>query len=208
MTLPSLDQDAAELLRALTQVSHAVSNAESLEPIMRLAADQAASLLGASRSVVLLTEDDGSLRIRAWHGPGPTRIAVCFRDRSTRACRTDSPRSSASQSPEQVLAVPLIVRGRVTGIIATPLGQAAAELRSGRLVLTALADQMAAPIENARMAEEVRQAQLVAENARLHQAERTARLMAEGRQDVARGGAGAHPRGNHHRRRSGCHRSG
>ena len=44
MTLPSLDEDAAELLRALTRVSRAVSNAGSLESIMRLAAEQGCDL--------------------------------------------------------------------------------------------------------------------------------------------------------------------
>jgi PAS domain S-box-containing protein len=183
MTLPSLDEDAAELLRALTRVSRAVSNAVSLEPIMRLAAEQAAVLLGAKRSVVLLTEGDGRLRIRAWHGlerpepewlPGPldenlpARLALVLGEAAT----------------ERVLAVPLVVRGGVTGVLATALGSAGEYSESAEVVLTALADQMAAPIENARMAEEVRQAQLLAENVRLHQAEREARQAAEERRDV------------------------
>jgi PAS domain S-box-containing protein len=182
MTLPSLDDDAAELLRALTQVSRAVSNAMSLESILQLAAGQAASLLGAPSSVLLLADGGERLRIRAWHGPGrpepepvlgaldeqlPARLAAVL----------------GVSSPERVLTVPLIVRGRVTGVIATALAPGS-DAEYAEVVLTALADQMAAPIENARMAEEVRQAQLVAENARLHQAERAARLMAEDRRDV------------------------
>ena len=42
-------------------------------------------------------------------------------------------------------------------------------------VLAAVADQSAAPIEIARLSEEVRQARLVAENLRLSEAERAAR---------------------------------
>jgi PAS domain S-box-containing protein len=183
MTLPSLDEDAAELLRALTRVSRAVSNAGSLESIMRLAAEQAAALLNAGRSVVLLVDDGGSLRVRAWHGPErpepdwvpgpldeslPARLAPVL----------------GTASPERVLAVPLVVRGRVTGVIAVTPESVAEPSGSAEVVLTALADQMAAPIENARMAEEVRQAQLLAENVRLQQAEREARLVAEDRRDV------------------------
>jgi PAS domain S-box-containing protein len=183
MTLPSIDEDAAELLRALTRVSRAVSNAGSLESIMRLAAEQAAALLNAARSVVLLVDDAGSLKIRAWHGPErpdpdwipgpldenlPARLASVL----------------GAPSPEGVLAVPLVVRGRVTGVIAVTPEPAAEPSGSAEVVLTALADQMAAPIENARMAEEVRQAQLLAENVRLQHAEREARLVADDRRDV------------------------
>ena len=47
------------------------------------------------------------------------------------------------------------------------------------MVLAAVADQSAAPIEIARLSEEVRQVRLVAENARLGQAERAARAELE-----------------------------
>jgi PAS domain S-box-containing protein len=183
MAPPSLDQDAAELLRALTRVSRAVSNAVSLETIMRLAAEQAAVLLNAARSVVLLADNDGNLRIRAWHGPEQPRPDWVPGPLDENLSARLAPVLGAP-SPEQVLAVPLIVRGRVTGVIAVTPDPAAEPSGSGEVLLTALADQMAAPIENARMAEEVRQAQLLAENVRLHQAEREARLVAEERLDV------------------------
>jgi PAS domain S-box-containing protein len=87
------------------------------------------------------------------------------------------------RSPEAVLAVPLMVHGRLTGIIAAglpPGGDAA----TAEIILTALADQMSAPMELARMAEEVRQAQLLVENARLQQAERQARQAADEGRDL------------------------
>ena len=183
MSLPSLDTDSADLLRALTQISRAVSNAVSLEPIMQLAAQQAAVLLGAERSVLLLTDDAGGLRSRAWHGvenpapksfPGPLDENLIVRLAP----------ALGEESPEKVLAVPLVAGGRVTGVIATVLEQNIEFSGPAEIILTALADQMAAPLENARMAEEVRQAQLLIENARLHQAERDARHAAEGGRDV------------------------
>jgi PAS domain S-box-containing protein len=72
----------------------------------------------------------------------------------------------------------------VIGLIATALAPAQELSGTAEVILTALADQMAAPLENARMAEEVRQAQLLLENARLQEAERQARQAAEGGRDV------------------------
>ena len=183
MSLPSLDTDSADLLRALTQISHAVSNAVSLEPIMQLAAQQAAVLLGAERSVLLLTDDTGGLRSRAWHGvesPSPKTFPGPLGERLIAQLAP----ALGEPSTESILAVPLVVRGRVTGLIAVALPPEREFSGSAEVILTALADQMAAPVENARMAEEVRQAQLLIENARLHQAERDARHAAEGGRDV------------------------
>lgn len=163
MTLPLFERGPADLLRALTQVSHAVSNAASLERILQLAAEQAAALIGVDRSLVLLTDDAGGLRIRAQCGldrvpsgafPGAlderliSRLAGALGD----------------TSPGDVLAVPLVVRGCVTGVLAVgPLSDVQATgLREA--ILTALADQMAAPLENARLAEEVEHVRRVAEH--------------------------------------------
>jgi PAS domain S-box-containing protein len=161
---PDSQADSAELLRALTQVSHAVSNAVSLDQILHLASEQAAVLLGAERSLVLLTDDAGGLRIRAQHGlddppaesfTGPlderllSRLALVL----------------GTTALESVLAVPLVVRGHVTGLVAVGLPPGVGPSGPCEAILTALADQMAAPLENARLAEEVRQAQLLAESA-------------------------------------------
>lgn len=183
MSTPLLDRDPGDLLRALTQVSHAVSNADSLDSIMRLAAQHAAILLGAERSVLLLTDDAGGLRIRAWHGFEDPGIDVFPGSFDERLIARLAP-VLGEESAETVAAVPLVVRGRVTGLIATALSPVAEQSGRAEVVLTALADQMAAPLENARMAEEVRQAQLLVENARLLVAEREARQAAEGGRDV------------------------
>jgi signal transduction histidine kinase len=177
------DIDAAQVLRALTRVSRAVSNAASLEPIMRLAAEQAASLVGGERSVLVLGEPDGRVRIRAGYAleHPDLRPFVGSLDESLVAHLA----LVLGASPEQVVAVPLVVRGRVTGLIATALDPDR-EPAGAEIVLRALADQMAAPIEHARLGEEMRQGQLLAENARLFQAERAARETAEEGQDVLR----------------------
>ena len=171
MPHPFLDQNPAELLRALTQVSHAVSNAESLDQILGLVANQAAGLLGAGRSLVLLTGNDGALRIRAWHGMDPPGTQS-FAHPLDEAMVTRLGPFLGELSPERVLAVPLVVRGRVTGLLAVGKAGDGATAGPSEAVLTALADQTAAPLEIARLMEEVRQAQVLAENARLQAAER------------------------------------
>ncbi len=183
MTTALPEGDSAELLRALTRISHSVSNAVSLDPIMELATQQAAALLGAERSVLLLTDDAGGLRVRTCHGwdcPGGQSFSGSLDETLPQRL---APLLGAG-SPAQVAVVPLVVRGRVTGVIATALPPGVEFTGPAETVLTALADQMAAPLENARMAEEVRQAQLLVENARLLDAEREARRAVEGGRDV------------------------
>jgi signal transduction histidine kinase len=182
MPLAQLEGDPADLLRALTQISHAVSNAASLDAIMQLATDQAAILLGAERSVLLLTDDAGGLRSRAWHrveSPGPKSFSGSLDERLIAQLAV----AMGHVPPEAVLAVPLMVHGRLTGIIAAGL-PSGADAATAEIILSALADQMAAPMELARMAEEVRQAQLLVENARLQEAERQARQAADQGRDV------------------------
>jgi two-component system, cell cycle sensor histidine kinase and response regulator CckA len=179
MPHPFLDHNPEELLRALTQVSHAVSNAESLDQILRLVASQAAGLLGADRSLVLLTGDDGALRIRAWNGMDPPE-SQSFAGPLDEAMVARLGPFLGELSPEQVLAVPLLVRGRVTGLLAVGQPGGAQATGPSEAVLTALADQTAAPLEIARLMEEVRQAQVLAENVRLQEAERDAKRAAQG----------------------------
>jgi PAS domain S-box-containing protein len=77
------------------------------------------------------------------------------------------------------MAVPLIVQGEVTGLVAVTRPGARPWSPEEEAVLAALADQSAAPIEIARLTEEVRQARLIAENARLSESEREARAALE-----------------------------
>src|SRR5215213_6259518 len=77
------------------------------------------------------------------------------------------------------MAIPLIVQGEVTGLLSVTRPGNEPWEDEDEMVLAAVADQSAAPIEIARLSEEVRQARLVAENARLGQAERAARAELE-----------------------------
>ncbi len=86
-------------------------------------------------------------------------------------------------SPEGFIGVPLVVGGNVTGLLAVvrPEGSGSAErFAEDEWLLSALADQTAAPLENAQLLEALERTRLLAENSRLYEAERNARKEAEG----------------------------
>jgi signal transduction histidine kinase/CheY-like chemotaxis protein len=160
------------LLRQLTALSRAVAQSGSLDAILDLAARQAADMLGASRTILMLVGDDGLAHSRALYGVDETVAAGLSGELDEGLINRVS--HALAGSTRSFMAVPLIVQGEVTGLLAvsrdaltpwTPLDEA---------TLAAVADQSAAPIEIARLSEEVRQARLVQENARLYEAERTA----------------------------------
>jgi signal transduction histidine kinase/ActR/RegA family two-component response regulator len=161
------------LLRRLTALSRAMAQTGSLDGLLELAARQAAAMLGVSRTLLMLVGDDGRAHVRAHHGVDAS-VAAGLSGELDEALisRVEHALAAGTRS---FMAVPLIVQGEVTGLLAavrddltpwTPLDEA---------TLTAVADQSAAPIEIARLSEEVRQARLVQENARLYEAERAAR---------------------------------
>ncbi len=77
------------------------------------------------------------------------------------------------------LGVPLVSQGRVIGLLAV-VRKARADISSDdEWLLSAFADQVAAPLENAQLAAKLERAALLVENARLYEAERDARREAE-----------------------------
>src|SRR3954465_2390044 len=59
---------AVALLRKLTQLSRAVAQAASLDQILQLAAAQAATILDADQTLLMLVGDDGLAHVRASEG--------------------------------------------------------------------------------------------------------------------------------------------
>src|SRR5215210_5190059 len=76
MTAPrSTEQARFEQIRALTEVSRALTGATSIDQVLRLAVDRAAEMLGAESAVLMLADDDGLLRVHATHGVTDERVA-------------------------------------------------------------------------------------------------------------------------------------
>src|SRR5436190_2021147 len=80
---------------------------------------------------------------------------------------------------EGFLGVPLVVQGRVIGLLAVMRKSTDDITADDEWLLSALADQMAAPLENAQLAAKIQHAALLVENARLYESERAARRDAE-----------------------------
>jgi two-component system, cell cycle sensor histidine kinase and response regulator CckA len=162
------------VLRQLTALSRAVAQADSLDDILDLAAREAAGMLGADQTVLMLVGDDGRAHSRAVHGIDPSVAAGLEGELNERLIERLE-ETLVGGAPRTFMAVPLIVQGEVTGLLAVARAGERAWTPVDEAVLAAVADQSAAPIEIARLSEEVRQARLVAENVRLLEAEREAR---------------------------------
>ena len=147
--------------RRLARVSRAVTGATSADSILELVAHEAAALLGVAKAVVMLADDDGLLQVRAAHGID-ARLVEQFRAPldETLIGRLHG----LFDAPDAVgfLGVPLVVRGQVIGLLGV-LGRSDTSDTSGapwadedEELLSALADQTAAPIEVARLDAELR----------------------------------------------------
>jgi two-component system, cell cycle sensor histidine kinase and response regulator CckA len=173
-----VESPAVALLRKLTQLSRAVAQAASLDDILQLAATQAAMILEADQTLLMLVGDDGLAHVRASEGIDPAAMASLSGKLNENLIQSLE-RKLVGSSDRSFLAVPLIVQGEVTGLIAVTRTGEDAWTQEDEIAMAAIADQSAAPIEIARLSEEVRQARLVAENARLWEAERAARAELE-----------------------------
>ena len=161
------------LLRRLTAMSRAVAQTGSLDGILDLAARQAAEMLGASRTVLMLVGDDGRAHTRAQYGLDSSLAAGLSGELEEGLIRKLE--HILAGGTRSFMAVPLLVQGEVTGLLAVAREGVKPWSPLDEATLAAVADQSAAPIEIARLSEEVRQARLVQENARLYEAERAAR---------------------------------
>jgi len=177
-----LDKSREARAHQLTQVSRAFTYATSLKDILRLATDQAAEMLGAQKAILMLTDDDGLLRVRAAYGVS-AEVVERFRESFDESLITRLTGLLGAGSPEGFIGVPLVVGGNVTGMLAVVRPEHAGDNPQGyaddEWLLSALADQTAAPVENAQLSEQLDKAKLLAENARLYEAERAARKEAE-----------------------------
>jgi signal transduction histidine kinase len=171
-----------ERAHQLTNVSRAFTYASSLKDILRLATDQAAEMLGAEKAILMLADDEGLLRVRAAYGVS-TDVVDRFREAFDESLVSRLVGLLGADSAQGFIGVPLVVGGRVTGLLAVvrPPRDLADTVGTAddEWLLSALADQTAAPLETAQLAEALDRARLLEENARLYESEREARKLAE-----------------------------
>jgi sigma-B regulation protein RsbU (phosphoserine phosphatase) len=144
-----------EKIRALTDVSRALTRATSTEQVLRLAVERAADLLEADSAVLMLTDNDGLLRVRATHGVSAERVAEFSEPLAETLVRRLQ--GLFDYVPENsFLSVPLIAQGHVTGLLAAVRIDGRPCTDADEWLLSALGDQAAVALENARLAGEVR----------------------------------------------------
>jgi signal transduction histidine kinase len=165
-----------ERLKRLTHLSRAFTYAASTSEILDYAAQQAADLLEAEKAILMLADDEGLLRVHASFGVSDD---VVGRFRASFDESLASRLRGLFGGAEGFLGVPLVAQGRVIGMLAVMRTPGIQIDDDDEWLLSALADQMAAPLENAQLAAKVQRAALLVENARLYEAERAARREAE-----------------------------
>lgn len=141
-----------EQLRRLTEISRALTYTTSLDEVTRLTVQRGAQLLDASAAVLMLSQEDGLLRVRAAWGVESSRVAEFSAQLSEDL--VERLQALFAVGPECCLAVPLVVRGEVTGIVA--VAKRTATTDADEWLLSALADHTAVAVENARLGGEVR----------------------------------------------------
>ena len=146
-----VDPEFAQL-RRLTEISRALTYTTSLDQVTRLTVERGADLLDASAAVLMLADSEGLLHVLAAHGVSEERVA------RFRAPLTDEVigrlQGLLGVPDDCFVAVPLIVGGAVTGLLA--VGTRQASTAADETLLSALADQAAVALENARLGGEVR----------------------------------------------------
>jgi phosphoserine phosphatase RsbU/P len=143
---------ASGQLRRLTQISRALTYATSLDQVTRLTVERGAELLDATAAVLMLTDADDLLYVRATHGVDEDRIqrfsAPLTADLMERL------RGLLEVADESFIAVPLVAGGAVTGLVAVATRAPCTE--GDEALLSSLADQAAVALEHARLGGEVR----------------------------------------------------
>jgi len=139
-----------EKLRKLTEISRALTYAVSLEEVLDLTVERAAELLGAPRVVLMLTNDDGLLAVRASFGldaGGQSDFQEPLQD----ALITRLKILLGTTEQQQFLGVPLVVAGEVTGLLAVAMQTSSSQPEDDEWLLSALADQAAVALEKTRL---------------------------------------------------------
>jgi phosphoserine phosphatase RsbU/P len=141
-------------LRRLTEISRALTYTTSLEQVMRLTVERGAELLAAPAAVLMLADAEGLLQVRAAHGIPEDRVARFGAPMTDEVI--ERLQGLLDVADEFLVAVPLVVGGAVTGLVAVALLRPSTA--PDESLLSSLADHAAVALENARLGGEVRQA--------------------------------------------------
>jgi phosphoserine phosphatase RsbU/P len=148
----TIEPDFAQL-RKLTEIGRALTYTTSLDQVSRLTVERGADLLDGVAAVLMLADAEELLQVLATHGVSDER-----------AKRFQAPLDDEVIGRLQglllvdedcFLAVPLVVSGAVTGLLAVATRRPCTT--ADESLLSALADQAAVALESARLASEIHQ---------------------------------------------------
>jgi signal transduction histidine kinase len=145
-----------EQLRKLTEISRALTYTTALDEVLRLATARAAELLDAESALLMLTDEEGFLRVRATHGVADDAVER-FREPLDETLIRRLQGLLGVFVPQCFLGVPLVAHGAVTGLLAVVRPEGHPCTDEDEWLLSAVADQVAVALENARLEEEMRQ---------------------------------------------------
>jgi signal transduction histidine kinase len=148
----TVEPDFAQL-RRLTEIGRALTYTTSLDQVSRLTVERGADLRGGAAAVLMLADDDGLLQVLATHGVPEEKIE---RFQAPLDDEVIGRLQGLFDVPDDcLLAVPLVVGGAVTGLLAVATRGRSSS--ADEALLSALADQAAVALESARLTGEVRE---------------------------------------------------
>lgn len=151
-TATGTDTRRYERLRALTEVSRALTYTTSIEEVLDLAVKRAAELVEADKAVLMLPDAEGVLAVRAAYGVDEGMLSHVHEALDeTLIHRLQELLGYPSE--ECFLSVPLVAQGQVTGLLGAVRTAGEPITRDDEWLLSALADQASVALENARLLE-------------------------------------------------------
>jgi phosphoserine phosphatase RsbU/P len=148
------DQSRLERLRTLTEVSRALTYTTATEDILQITVARAADLMGGDKALIMLADPDAVLTVRAAWGVDADRIGALHEPLNETLVRRLQD-ILGYPLEECFLSVPLVAQGHVTGLLAVVRPVGARQTEDDEWLLSALADQAAVALENARLTEAV-----------------------------------------------------
>lgn len=153
MTTAALPVDRRwQQLRKLTEVSRALTYAISLRDVLELTVNRASELLETDRAVLMLTNEDGLLVVRASCGLDKDTCDR-FREPLHETLLSRLQGLLGESAADHFMAVPLVVGGEVTGLLAVARPHIPDRHDEEEWLLSALADQAAVALEKTRLDE-------------------------------------------------------
>ena len=132
-------------LRQLTRLNRDLCQADDIATAMRVGLAGAAALLEQSRAMLVMTNDHGSFVVEAVHGIEDRALGQSF---GIGALMPNLTFWLGVESSNALLAVPLVVRGQVAGILAV---NASEDTDESEWLLSTIADQIAFVWETTRL---------------------------------------------------------